>query len=168
MAAPRPAPAATPAGTATRDASSLRRLGHKFHAEDATSLQSVFGPRTAVIQRDVERLLVHAGVHAPGFPGVEGNAPNGSPGQPGIAKLPCLPKILGDHNANPPACYRDAVPRRRIESDVPNIPTHRQISVALKSDAAIGGNKQSAALRGRQPVAGIVGRLLDMQHLVSG
>src|SRR4030095_12255921 len=137
MAAPRPGPAATAKGTATRDASSLRRLGHKFHAEDATALESVFDPCTAVIQREVERLLVHTGVYAPGFPGVEGNAPNGSPGQPGIAKLPCLPKILGDHNADPPACYRDAVPRRRIESDVPNIPTQDRKSTRLNSSHTV-------------------------------
>src|ERR1019366_5173547 len=35
----------------------------------------------------------------------------------------------------------------------------------FKADAAIGGHEQPAALRGGHPVAGIVRRLLDAQHL---
>ena len=50
--------------------------------------------------------------------------------------------------------------RGRVESDVGDIAAHPQIPAALKGDAAIGGHEQPAALRGSQPIARLVRRLL--------
>ena len=44
---------------------------------------------------------------------------------------------------------------------------HPQTPAALKGDAAIGRHEQAAALRGSHPIAGVVRRLLDVQHLES-
>src|SRR5205085_262420 len=43
-----------------------------------------------------------------------------------------------------------------------------EITAAFETGAAIGGREQAAALRGSQPKAGVVRRLLDMDHLVAG
>ena len=55
----------------------------------------------------------------------------------------------------------------RVESNIVNIAAHAQIPAALEADAAIGGHEQPAALRGGHPVAGVMRRLLDVQHLES-
>src|SRR3954462_1457256 len=110
---------AMPAGSVC---GSSRRLRDKFHAEDPASFEAVFGPGETVIVRDIERLLVNAGVHAAGLGGIEGDTPNGVAREARVSKLPSLARIFGEGNPDAPSRYRDPVPRGWIEGDVEDIP----------------------------------------------
>src|SRR5205807_2631156 len=147
------------------DESWLRSLRDELHAPDAASFQALFGPGAAVILGDVQCLFMHAGVDAAGFGGIENDTPDVGRWKAGVAQLPRLAAVFGEGHANAPARYRDAVWRGRIEGNVGEVTAHPQTSAALKGDAAIGGHKQPAALSGGQPVARIVRRRFDAQHL---
>ena len=111
---------------------------------------------------------MHAGIDSARLGRVEGHAPDIVRGEAGIAQLPALAEVFGDRHSHAPPRHRDAVSGGGVEGDVGEIAARPQIAGALKADAAIRGHEEPAALRGSHPVAGIVRRLLDAQHLETG
>src|SRR4029079_13396719 len=98
---PRKAAARRTAGA--RPFASLRRLRDEPHPVYPAALESVFGPGSSVILRDVKRLLVHARVDSTGGGRIERDAPNFRAGKPGVADLPCLTEIVGDGDTDSPS-----------------------------------------------------------------
>src|SRR5438067_3104280 len=129
----------TAAGKGTRRASWMRGLRDKSHAIHPAAFKPVPGPRAAVVLRDIERLLMHAGVNAAGLSGIENDAPDGGRREPGVPVLPCPAAVFRDSYADAPARHCDPARRGGIEGDVGDVLSYRQISVALESHPAIGG-----------------------------
>ncbi len=76
-------------------------------------------------------------------------------------------RVFRERHADGHPSDRHTIGRGRIEGDIEETPAGAQISITLKSDSAIGGSEQAAALRGGQPETRVMRRLFDMKHLVS-
>ncbi len=86
-------------------------------------------------------------------------------GQTGVAQLPRFALIFGNRDARYPTRYGDALVIRRIERDVVQIAAETDAAEGLECLRAIVRSEQAAFLCYRQPVAGIVWRLLDAGDL---
>ena len=142
--------------------------GTNFMRKHAAAFEPVPGPGASVVLRDVERLFVNAGIHAAGLGRVERDAPHrgARAGRRCATATSCrdLRRAPRRCPIRPRRCG-SATPGSNAMSEILR-PTPR--FRALEGDAAIGRDEQSAALRGGEPVARVVRRLFDVQHLESG
>src|SRR5581483_4013316 len=132
------------------------------------AFQSIPAPSRARIVGDEQRLFMHAAVEPSRVAGVEGDAPHVGAGKSRVARLPRLAAIVADEHSDAPSGERDTLRAAGVKGDVVEVAINSGASEILETPPAVARNEHAATLRGRQPEAGVVRRLLEPEHLESG